>query len=528
MKYRMARRALLCPVLFLLLGCVAPVPQKEAPHLPPAPPKSAAAPEAKLPEMPMIQVEKKPILEEKPKPRYSLSLRDADVREILLALCKESNISLIIDPDVAGKATVELKDVTIIKALDSILKPLDLSYTLDGDFLRVSKLKIETRMFTLNYIISKRTGTSRVAGTVGSGGTTTHIPTDTRDTTRELTTTTREVSAEVKTETTTDLWPEIEAGLKNMLSPQGKFFINKMASTVVVRDFPENLNAIAQLLEAIDGSIQRQVIIEAKIIEVVLSDQFQMGINWSYIPAISGVTGTLSGGAAAVQATLGLGTLQTAASEIFQIGVAKTQERFLLDAMASQGKMKILSAPKISTLNNQQALIKVGREDVFFEVTTTRTVGQPETTTATPRYITLGVVLAVTPQINSDGKIIMNIHPSITERVGKETSRFGDTAPVVDVRETETVVSVRDGQTIVIAGLLQDKATEEESGVPFLRNVPIVGYLFKTQTVKKNKTELVILLTPKILTGKKIDDLSMEELERIENIPAEKKLWKQP
>lgn len=519
MRYRLNPGLRLCPVLLLLLvSCAAPAPQKQS-LAPPAQPKSAAAPEANLPAMPMIQVEKKPAEQDKPRQRYSLSMRETEVREILLALCKESGVSLIIDPDVTGKATVELKEVSLTKALDSILKPLGLVYTFEGDFLRVSRPKIETRIFSLNYIAAKRTGSSRVAGTVGGGGGTTSTPGTTGGTVSS-----GQVSAEIKTETTTDLWQEVEAGLKSMVSPAGKFFINKMASAIIVKDFPENLNAIAQLLEAIDGSVQRQVIIEAKIIEVVLNDQFQMGINWKYIPAISGVTGTLSGGAALAQTAAKSGQL----SEIFQVGVAKTQESFFLDAMAGQGEMKILSAPKISTLNNQQALIKVGREDVFFEVTTSRTAGQPETTTATPRYITVGVVLAVTPQIDSEGKIIMNIHPSITERVGEATSRFGDSAPIVDIRETETMVRVRDGQTIIIAGLLQDKATDKESGIPFLRNIPVFGHLFKTTTVEKKKTELVILLTPRILSGRKIDDLSVEELERLQYMPKETRSWKRP
>lgn len=510
MQYRSTQSLWLGLIPFLLFACAAPAPQKEAVR----PPQPYAAPEAKLPEMPMIQVEKKPALQEKSRRRYSLSLRDSEIKEILLALCKESELSLIIDPDVTGKATVELKDVTLIRALDSILKPLGLTYSLDGDFLRVSKPKVETRIFTLNYITSKRTGTSRVAGTVGGGG----------GTTTTGTVSSGQVSAEIKTETTSDLWQEVEAGLKNMLSESGKFFVNKMASAIIVMDFPQNLNAIAQFLEAIDGSVQRQVIIEAKIIEVVLSDQFQMGINWSYIPAISGVTGTLSAGAAVAQSAV----KSAKAAEIFQIGLATSQEKFLLDAMASQGTMKILSAPKISTLNNQQALIKVGREDVFFEVTTSRTVGQPEETTATPRYVTVGMVLAVTPQIDKEGQIIMNIHPSITERVGEATSRFGDTAPIIDVRETETMVRVRNGQTIVIAGLLQDKSTNEETGVPLLSDIPVLGHLFKSTKVEKKKTELVILLTPKILMGRKIDELSAEELERLDKASQGMKFWKRP
>ena len=214
-------------------------------------------------------------------------------------------------------------------------------------------------------------------------------------------------------------------------------------------------------------------------------------------------------------------------TEIFQIGVSNRDFTALLDAMAQQGQINVLSSPKISTLNNQKAVIKVGRDEVFFEpeynierdelTGTTRSV----LTGVTPQTVTVGVVLDVTPQIDADGTITMHIHPSVTNLV--KVANFSvkgevyATAPVIDVRETDTVVRARDGQAIIIAGMMQDKKKETVTKVPFLGDIPWLGPLFRRTEREKQKTELVIVLTPTVLVGKSIADISRDELKRLEN-----------
>ena len=176
--------------------------------------------------------------------------------------------------------------------------------------------------------------------------------------------------------------------------------------------------------------------------------------------------------------------------------------------------MNILSTPRISTLNNQKAVIKVATDDVFFTTTKTRepTTGV-ETTTVTPQTITEGIVLDVTPQIAEDNTVMMNIRPSISERVGQATSPDGSTVPIVSVRATDTVVRAQDGQTVVIGGLIQHRKSTTTTGVPGLEKAPVFGGLFRQKVEEGRKTELVILLTPRVVIGRKTSDLTQRELE---------------
>ncbi len=293
--------------------------------------------------------------------------------------------------------------------------------------------------------------------------------------------------------------------------------LNRTAGIVAVTDYRKNIQRIARYLELIEGSVQRQVIIEAQIVEVTLTKEFQSGINWSLIPQnininpLGTLQGTLSGGAGIAQAP-------GPASTIFQVGLI-TQAfgqsiKLLLSALSKQGEVNILSTPKISTLNNQKAVIKVATDDVFFTTTKTRepTTGV-ETTTVTPQTITAGIVLDVTPQVAEDGSVIMNIRPSISERVGQATSPDGSIVPIISVRATDTVVRAQDGQTVVIGGLMQQKNTRSTQGIPGMKDVPVFGGLFRAKVDEGRKTELVILLTPTVVIGRRASDLSPRELE---------------
>jgi len=465
-------------------------------------PKVVSRPEVKPPP-PLEKPEKMeeiviPLIEEKKEPERLLtfSMRDSDIREALLAIAKTLNYNIVLDPDVSGKATIEVKRVTLEEALDALLTPLGLQYSKERNFIRISKLRRETRAFSLNYITTKRTGTSSVvsaitvgAGAAGAGG------------------------GGISTTDTADLWTEIESGLKNLVSEGGKFVINKMAGAIVVTDFPHILKNVAKFLEEVEGSVQRQVMIQAKLVDVTLSDEFKMGLNWSAITKLSKlhITGTLDGKMIAQTLSPGSG--------VFQIGMTDSNFSALLDAMAAQGKLNILSSPKISVLNNQKAVIKVSTSEVYFEVKTEVDPDtKKETTTPTSKTVDIGVVLEVSPRITNDGQIIMDIHPIITEKVGEatyESSSVKVTTPIVSVREANSVVKVRDGQTMILAGLIQEKRDETARKVPILGDIPGLGTLFSRTERSRQKSELVVFLTPTILTGKRVEDLSEEELRKL-------------
>jgi MSHA biogenesis protein MshL len=303
-----------------------------------------------------------------------------------------------------------------------------------------------------------------------------------------------------------------------------------------VTDYPANLNKIASYLETIEGSSQRQVTIHAKILEVTLTDEFRAGINWEVIEGLprsinlawgltdksgkQGFPGTPDG---YVTGTGGSGTGTTSSTiqtpgifkispygGIFAIGGAGTEIRLadIMEAISKYGDLKTLSSPTLSTLNNQKSIIRVGNQDVYFvtgAVATQTTVTQ----FIQPMTIDIGIILDVTPQIAEDGSIIMNIHPSITDKTGEKLAPDGkSTFPLLSVRETDTTVRVRDGQTIIIAGLMQERTEPSYIGVPVLQSTPLVGGLFRYKKEIKKTYELVIMITPILQIGKRIEEIS--------------------
>ena len=504
------RRSL--PLALLLLGACASPPVRTA-EPPPPPPVQSPAMERRLPELPVTQMEEE-VAKVEPRKLYTLAVRDADVREVLLTFGKKTDLNIIFGPDVKGTVTVDLKRVTLEEALNSLLSPIGLEYAREGNFIRVLLPALETRIFTLSYISTTRSGGATLSATAGGGGG------GTTGTTGGGGGGGSGASSSVSSADSVDLWGDLEKNLAGLISKEGKAVVNRAAGIVAVTDYRRNLQRIARYIELLEGSVQRQVVIEAQIVEVTLTKEFQAGINWSLIPQ-PGVASVRPLGA--LEGTVGaLGALASTAlapaTTAFQLGFI-TQAfghsiRALLNALSKQGEVNILSTPRVSTLNNQKAVIKVATDDVFFTTTKTRepTTGV-ETTTVTPQTITEGIVLDVTPQIADDNTVMMNIRPSISERVGQATSPDGSTVPIVSVRATDTVVRAQDGQTVVIGGLMQHRKSTTTTGVPGLEKAPVFGGLFRQKVEEGKKTELVILLTPRVVIGRKASDLTQRELE---------------
>jgi len=530
-----------------LVGC-ATAPTKERVKFPsqqveaakPQPP-----PEEKLKELVGPQMEE---AKKVPDKLFSIFARDSNIHDVLLAFSKESELNIVIDPELSGKVTIDLKRVTLKEALEAVLSPLGWSYRIDGKFIRILKPKMETRLFTLNYIVTKRSGKREVYASTSTGG-----GSQTSSLTGQQTALSqggvRTGYTDLVSVDEMDLWKEIQKGLESLIfgtveekevpsekekttltrvDEKGKkLVVNKSTGTIMVTDYPINLNKIASYLETVEGSSQRQVSIQAKIMEVTLSDSHKEGINWKVIEGLpratnvafgftnkagtTGYTGTSSG------YLTDTGTISTpggfkigAYGGIFSLGAAGAEVALsdIMQAIAEQGDIKVLSSPTISTLNNQKAVIRVGDQDVFFitgAVSTQTTVTQ----TIQPMTIDIGIILDVTPQIAEDGTIIMNIHPSITDKTGEKTTPDGkSTFPLLSVRETDTTVRVRDGQTIIIAGLMQEKIEEDHTGVPVLQSLPLMGSLFRYKSRTKKNSELVIMITPTLQVGKKGEDFT--------------------
>lgn len=437
---------------------------------------------------------------------YSFSLREADVKDILRAIAKQTDCNVVIEPDVRGTTTVDLKEVTLPKALEYILEPLNYAFKIEGRTVYVSKPKVETKLFTINYLALKKSSTSRVQWREGSSSSTT---------TGASTTSAQDRTIDIRSESETDLWKNLEDNLKAILSADGKSTINKQAFTIMVLDYPKNLKQVALFLDSLEAPMHRQIMIEAKIVEVILAAGSRVGVNWSMVNA-------RIGGFARISATqtfpvptdfsmtgntikFSVGSPSGTTGSPGDLDIAST----FIEALQKDYKIEVLSSPKVATLNNQRAVIKSTTQEVYFDQTQSNTTSGT-LATYTPKFLNTGVALDVIPQIDENANIILSIHPvysyvSATVPYPKQTGDLVETTvgvPVITTREADTIVRVKDGETVVIAGLIQEKKFKDRTGVFGLANIPLLGPLFRADTEEKRNTELVVFLTPRIIHEK--------------------------
>lgn len=435
-------------------------------------------------------------------PRFSLSAEEADVKTILFSISREIDQNIMIDPVISKKVTLNLKEVTLKEMLDHVLLPLNLMYEVDEKFIRVVPLEMQTRIFRLNYLISKRESLGNLQASLGSG-------------TYEARQLGVRASSQVISSEETDLWQEIALGLQKMVAderpektfetspPMGEqsagrawFSVNKQAGVLVVKAFPEVLLQVAEFLEEVEGSVQRQVLIQARIIKVALKDEFPRGIDWNQLTSLN--ASELKAGPASD-------------SRGYLYGNHEERVDEMLEALALQGDVSVLASPQITALNNQRAVIRVGTEDTIFVPSPAQSIAEGEAAYIS-RPITLGVVLDVVPQINVNGNVIMSVHANVSKKAGERVSPDGlNRVPVVDIRESNNVVMARNGQTVVIGGLL-GRVKEPRETSTALEQIPLFGEMFHEDLTTYEKSELLILLTPQIMVGDAIDDrLRIEE-----------------
>lgn len=501
-----------------------------------------------LSEPPFIEVpekEQEPAQQEEfPEPvdagLFSLSVRDVDIRDVFLLLSKDSGVNIIADSDVTGNISVDFTNLTLESALYAITRPLGYTFRMDKGFIRVSKPILETRTFKINYTTGKRSSTSTMHAAITGQGITGGMTIPTSNINLNLTSGTGSTQAtqaeslygqgnvQITTSGTSDFWREIQKGLEVIIfgdtkggseSEGGfsrgngsgkKLVINELAGIILVTDYSDNMDLIKDFLNDIEMAVRKQVMIQAHIIEVTLNDDYQFGIDWEVI-ARSGMDSL----------TFSQGLLIEPATEVFQVDFER--QRFneeisaLLDAMEEQGQVNVLSSPKVSTMNNQKAVIKLTTREVSWVTNTfLNAEGNVLSSYTNPQVDEVGLFLDVTPQIDDNGMITMQIHPSISDKLRDSISPDGtSTKPVINVRETDTMIKVKNGQTIVIAGLITDKITESVRKIPLIGDIPLLGMLFRQTKQKKTKSELVILLTPYVLNDRSIEDIRKEHEERL-------------
>jgi len=367
--------------------------------------------------------------------------------------------------------------------MDALLGSLGLYWEERGHMLHVSEYR--TRTFQLNYIRMSRGGSGSSQASVtssGSGG---------------------QVGAmSISNQDQVQFWAELEGQLKSMLSKTGRLVINRLSGTIQVNDKHRHIVEIEQFIEDMQTALHRQVEIEARIVEVTLSDDKNLGVDWSRV-ASTGVL-NLDGALSTSLATAAAGTVPSITATLTGQTNGKTgQVSTIINALKEQGEVNVLSQPKLLVLNNQSAMIKVGTDQPFFSQTTTPgTGGSAPTVTEEVRVVTVGLVLAVTTQISNNGWVMLDAAPIITRLSGTVTSSLGSTAPVLDIKQTSTLVRLKDGETVMIGGLIQNENSNNDRQVPLMGELPFIGGLFSGTYQQKKRSELVIFLTPRIVDSK--------------------------
>ncbi len=463
-------------------------------------------------------------------PKFDLVVSNAPASQVFMGIVSGTRYSMLVHPEVAGTISVNLKDVTVLEALQAIRELYGYDYRVEGTRIYVQPLTLQTQVFQVNYLTSLRKGTSEITVTSGSiSNSSSGTATPTGSTTSPTTTSTALQSSKISTTSSSDFWGELKAALSAIVGSENgrSLVVSPQSGVVVVRAMPTELRAVAQYLRATQISVDRQVILEAKIIEVRLNDGFQSGINWAGFDKSSNFKGGLGangenvllpGGGLDTGTTLsnllggGLATASGATtSGLFGLAFRTSSFAALLEFLESQGTVSVLSSPRIATLNNQKAVLKVGTDEFFVtNVSTSTTTG---TTTTSNPSVTLqpffsGIALDVTPQIDENNNITLHIHPSVSDvtSVNKSIS-LGSSGtlnlPLASsaVSETDSIVRAEDGQVVAIGGLMRSSSLANNNQVPGVGDVPVLGNLFKHTNNSSSKRELVILLKPTVVKG---------------------------
>lgn len=547
-----ARRALLALATALIVACAgaptrdeaeaagAPVPRDVADALLPPPGPSSRGPSRPA------------------EARFDLNVRDVPAPAFFLSLAEGTPYNMVVQPGVAGEITLNLRGVTVPEAMDYVREAFGYDFVRTGNAYTVYAETMQARVFRVNYLNVKRTGKSHI--TVSSGQLTERAGAAGADPNSTSARGTVAASG-VDTESNANFWEEIEATLRTLV-PDGngrRLIVNPDAGLVVARAMTSELRHVEDYLRTLQANLTRQVILEAKIVEVSLSENFQAGINWNVITTDSsgnssatgqfgganvfddGATGS-AGAPIIVDPTTGAMSLPVAPTAIggaitAVLGIGDFNA--VIEMLQGQGDVHVLSSPRVATVNNQKAIIKVGSDEFFVTKVqsnaTGATGGVAGTTSRTVEFTPFfsGIALDVTPQIDEQGIVTLHVHPTVSEvRDDVKQLEFGagetETYPLAlsSVREADSIVRARSGQIVVIGGLMQESDRDDRFGVPLLSRLPLIGFLFRQTRTSSRKSELVILIKPIVVESDEqwAEEVRRREL-RVEEIQGDQRRW---
>lgn len=411
-------------------------------------------PPEQLPPLPVTQLDERPRAADLDGPR-TVSITFAHplpITEVLMLLVRGTPFSVVTEASVGGTFIGELKDLTMRQALEAVLFPLALDYSVEGNVIRVFERRPETRLFELNYLTVRRSMQRRLDATLTIGETT---------------------GAELFSATGADLFAEVDAGVRALLSPSGRSHVDRKAGLVQVTDFRDRLDRVAAYLDAVHVRVNRQVRLDARVFEVTVAQG--AGVDWAAVAARAG------------------SPLRAAAPGIATAGLRVDSLDALMKAIGEQGSVRMIASPQTLAMNNEPAVMRAGTNEVYF-ITHRRT---PNTERAEaeridePTTVAEGLTLTVTPHISGDGIVQLNVAPSWSQKTGQVKSHDGSLVPVMRVSESDTLLRVQDGETVVISGLLQERMEARLS----------TGFsgLFGAQERRAVSVELVVLLTPTVV-----------------------------
>ncbi len=480
----------------------------------PAPqPVPIAAPPAAVQQAVMDAVRETPVAAKptRDEPRFSLTVNNAKASEVFMGMVTGTPYSMLVHPDVTGTLTLNLKNVTVPEAMEAVRALYGYEYEVQGKRIIVPSPAMQTRIYHLNALAMQRKGMSDmrvVSGSVSTSGGGSSSRSGSGSASKSLET------SSVQTSTDSNYWEEVGTSLKALVGEAGSVVVSAQSGIVIVKAAPASLYMVEKYLRASELVSARQVMLEAKILEVQLNDGYQSGINWATLQhggklrvGVNGLnpdgTPPINLGGTVTQMLGGL--IPGPTGSLFGLAFNDGDFGAVINLIKSQGTVHVLSSPRIATINNQKAVLKVGTDDFFVtEVTggTAAAVGVP----ATPPTVVVqpffsGIALDVTPQIDDRDNITLHVRPSVSSVTEKQKQiSLGDLGTYVlplassSISETDSVVRLKDGHIVAIGGLMSQSFGDDKNRIPVLGDIPVMGQLFGNTSQASQKRELVVLI----------------------------------